>query len=444
MAPISISGLGSSLDVESIIEGLMEVERAPRARLELQQSEVKARQTALQGILGKLEAVSGALEALRAPGLWDDVQTATSSAPQSVAAQLVGGAGPGGYQVEVTRLARAEQRTYAFTPSSEASQLTIGGETVDLAAGASLADAVAAINSDSETGVFAVAVGGKLVLSSRQTGAAGSISASGAAISEEAAKAKPGLDALYSIDGVAGSSASNVLAEAIPGVKLTLTAVTTGPVTIDVGEPAPDAEKVTAALKSFVGAYNAAVEAIQAKLNEEPVRSPGTVEEANRGVLFGDTALTGLLGRMREVLSESGLPALGIGTGPPSASVSASSSSVRGLLTIDEAKLGEALRSDPLAAREVVSGASGFGAALGGVLGVAVGPSGGIAARIGAAGAEATRLRESMVQLGERLEMREGRLKAQFAAMEAALARSKAESEWLKGQLAGLSPSSSR
>jgi flagellar hook-associated protein 2 len=442
-APISISGLGSSLDVEAIIEGLMKVEQAPAARLELRQGQVKARETALQGILAKLETVSGALEALNAPGLWDDVQTVSSSAPDSVGAALVGGAGPGGYQVEVTQLARAEQRTYAFTSSAEPSQLTIGGQTVELAAGASVDDAVAAINSNPETGVFAVAVGGRLVLSSRQTGAAATIEASGSTIAEEAAKRKPGLDAIYSVDGVAGASASNVLTEAIPGVTLTLSALTAGPVTVNVGEPGPDTEVIGEKLHAFVSAYNAAVEAIEAKLTEEPVRNPASQEEANRGVLFGDTALTGLLGRMRETLSESGLAGLGISTGAPSATVSASSASVRGLLTIDETKLNAALRANPVEARAIVSGVSGPGAGLSAVLGSAAGPSGGIAERISAATAEASRLHDSLLELEERLEMREERLKAQFAAMEAALARSKSESEWLQGQLAGLPSASS-
>ena len=73
MSPITISGLGSSLDTESIIEGLMKVERLPQSRLERKQGQVKARETALQGILNKLNEVGSALHALRSPTLWSDV-----------------------------------------------------------------------------------------------------------------------------------------------------------------------------------------------------------------------------------------------------------------------------------------------------------------------------------------------------------------------------------
>lgn len=438
MAPITISGLGSSLDIESIIENLMKVEAAPRARLELQQGRVKARETALQGIQTKLQSVSSALEGLKSTGLWEDVQTVSSSST-SLAATLTGGAGPGGYQVEVTQLARAEQRSYAFSESGSATTMTIGGKTINLAAGAKLADAVSAINSNGETGVSAVAVGGRLVLSSRTTGAASTISASGTTITEEPERMKAGLDALYSVDGVAGSSASNTLTEAISGVSLAVGAVTQGAVTINVGEPGPNTTAIATAVKTFVGAYNAAVEAIQAKLSEEPVREPSNQEQANRGVLFGDTGLTGLLGQMRQVISESGLASLGISTGAPSTGVTATSNSVRGLLVFEETRLTAALQADPLAVKTTLNTPkTGFLAVFEPIVFGASRAGGTIAERISSATAESTALRESMTTLDERLEHREERLKAQFAAMESALARSKSQSEWLKGQIESL------
>jgi flagellar hook-associated protein 2 len=438
MSPITISGLGSSLDTESIIENLMKVERLPRARLEQRQGEVKARETALQGILGKLNEVGSALQALRSPTLWADVQKVTSSST-AVTAELAGGAGPGGYQVEVTQLARATQRTYEFTKSEAASQLTVGGQTIELKAGATLADAVAAINSNHETGVSAVAVGEKLVLSSRTTGAGSTVTAAGAGLTEEASKARAGQDTLYSIDGVAGNSSSNVIAEAIPGVTLTATALTNGPVTIDVTEPAPDTKSIATKIKTFVSAYNSAVELIETRVSEESVREPKTIEEANKGSLFGDTTLNSLLAGMRQALSESGLGALGVSTGAPSASVTADSASVRGLLTFDESKLTALLKEDPVAVKEAISGTNGFVTDLEPLVEAATKPGAGLSERISAATKEAAELRDQMTKLEERLTVREERLHAQFAAMEVALAKSKSESEWLSGQLTALS-----
>ena len=249
MAGITISGLASGLDVESIITKLMEVERAPKARLEQRQGQAKARGEMLHEIQSKLQAVSEAAGGLRSVGVWDEVQSVQSSDSSKVAARRLTGTGPGGYQVEVTQLASAEQRTFAFTASGSASTLTINGATIELGAGATLVEAASKINASSETGVYAVASGGKLILSSRTTGAAGTISASGATIEEEASKLKAGRDAEYKIDGVAATSSSNVLTEAVPGLELTLKSLTSGPVTVTVGNPEPNKEEIKTKLR---------------------------------------------------------------------------------------------------------------------------------------------------------------------------------------------------
>lgn len=437
MAPITISGLASGLDTDSIIANLMKIERAPRARLETQQGQAKARETALRDILAKLQSVSDAADSLASAGLWADTQTVSSAAPQSVAARRLSGAGPGGYEVAVTQLARAEQRTYAFAQSAAPSQLTVGGREIDLAANATLADAVAAINADPATGVYAVAVGGKLVLSSRQTGAASTIAASGAGIEEEAAKLKAGRDALYSVDGVAGSSASNVVTDAIPGLELTFGALTAG-TAVNVSAPGLDKEAVRAQVKAFVSAYNTAVDAIRARLTEKRVPDAATQADANRGVLFGDTALNGLLSRLRQGVAGAGLAELGISTGAPSAAVTSSSDSVLGHLKIDEAKLTAALESDPLGARAKLAGAGGLGDTLDAILAPTLGTKGAISERLSSVAAESRRLGDNMLALDTRLEKREERLRIQFSMMESALSRARSQSEWLSGQLAGL------
>lgn len=434
MAPVSIGGL-SGLDTESIITKLMEVEKAPKARLERRQGQAKARGEALREINSKLQAVSDAAEGLRSVGIWGEVQSVQSSDSNSVSARRLSGTGPGGYQLEVSQLARAEQRTFAFTASASSSTLTINGTTVELGANATLEDAAAAINSKSETGVYAVASGGKLVLSSRKTGVANTISASGSTIAEEASKLKAGLDAAYKIDGVAGTSSSNVLTEAVPGLELTLKATTSSPVTITVGNPEPNSEAIGSKLKSFVTAYNSAVDAIRAKLTETRVANPSSQAEANKGVLFADSQLSGLLSQMREFVSESGLSALGISTGAPSASVSAESDSVIGHLVLDETKMQAALEAEPAAMRKL---AEGFSSSFEGVLSPTIGTGGSMSGRLDAVSAETKQLSEQMSALTARLEQREEHLHLQFAALEAALSKSQSESAWLKSQIEGL------
>ena len=78
---------------------------------------------------------------------------------------------------------------------------------------------------------------------------------------------KEGKNAEYSVDGVAGTSASNTVTNAIAGVTLTLGGLTTtGPVTIDVQAPGASVSAVEAQVQSFVKLYNSTVEAIQKQL----------------------------------------------------------------------------------------------------------------------------------------------------------------------------------
>lgn len=438
MAGISISGLGSSLDVESIIANLMKIEAAPRARLELRQSQAKAREEALREVSSKLQAVSDAATALRSSTLWDDVQTVQSSAPDGVAARVLSGTGPGGYQVKVNQLARAEQRTFDFTASGSPSQITVNGVNVELGAGATLKDAAAAINANSETGVYAVAVGSQLVLSSRKTGAANTIAAGGAGIAEVAAKLKAGQDAAYEVDGVAATSASNVVTDAVPGLELTLKSVTAAAATVSVGNPGPDGNALQSKLKAFVDSYNAAVDTIRGKLTETRVPQPSTAAEAKKGVLFGDTQLSGLLGRMRQFVDESGISALGVDTGAPGSAVSADSDAVIGHLALDATKLAAALETGPAGARKTISGKGGFGEAFAGLLAPTLGTGGTISGRLDAVSGESKRISESMTALSARLEQREERLHMQFAKLESALLANQTQSSWLSGQLGQL------
>ncbi len=434
MPGISISGIASGLDVEGIISKLMQVERMPQVRLQQRQGQLKAREEALRDISSKLQAVSDAATALHSTTLWSDVQSVESTST-AVAARRLSGTGPGGYQIEVSQLARAEQRGYDFTASATPSQLEINGVTVELGAEATLEDAAATINSNAETGVYAVASGGKLILSSRTTGAASTIAASGETIAEDPTKLKAGLDAAFEVDGVAGTSSSNVLTEAVPGLELTLKGTTSEPVTVTVGNPGADTAAIKEKVKAFVASYNTAVDAIRSRLTDKRVINPSSQAEANHGVLFGDSQLNGLLSRLRETVSEAGLGALGVSTGAPGSVVSAESDSVVGHLVVDEAKLTTALEGEAANAKALTAA---FAESLTEQLGAAIGVGGTIPGRLESASAEGRRLSESMTSLDTRLEQREEHLHMQFAAMESALLQSQTQSSWLSGQLAQL------
>jgi flagellar hook-associated protein 2 len=448
---VGLTGLASGLDTESLVAQLMQVERRPRLRLELRESQVEARQAGLRDVLSKLKGLGSAAADLRSVTLWTDTQTVESADSTKVAARRTAGAAPGGYLVEVSQLARAEQRTYDFTSSSSASSITIDGVQVDLEANATLDDAVRAINSAAGSPVYAVDVGGQLVLSSRQTGAANGFVATGGTIAEDAAKAKAGLDATYSVDGGPPlTSASNVVADAIPGVELTLKGVTATDVAITVGAPGPDKAKVQEKVKRFVEVYNETVDLVRAKLGEQRVANPTSERDAVKGVLRGDPLLTSILSSLRIALTEATagnpddldeLSEIGITTGTTTGSGTVSQTAIAGKLALDEAKLSAALESRAGDVQRLlggVTGVDGFAQRFESLLDPATSAGGTIDQRLTEATSQLDRVRDGMAALDDRLELRERRLRAQFAALERLLSQSQSQAGRIASQIGSL------
>ncbi|HZV72932.1 MAG TPA: flagellar filament capping protein FliD [Conexibacter sp.] len=455
---LNIGGLASGLDTNAIVTQLMAVERQPRTKLDTQASLVTARQSVLADFQSRLRAVEAAAQDLRSVSLWAPTQATSSSDPTRVSATIVAGsgAGVGGYQVEVSQLAGSAQRTYAFTRPASAGTITIDGHATAVAAGASIGDVVSAINEDTSATVYAAATdSGTLVLSSRRTGDTGTgfiaVTDPTGALAEQAAQAKQGRDALFKVDGVAGSSSSSTnVTNAIPGVSLTLGGVTTvsGPITVTVGAPSADPAAVKQKLQAFVDVYNSTVDAIRARLDERTVKNATTPADQQAGMLNGDTMLTGILSQMRQAIYTpvSGLPAgmssladLGVSTG--SASSTISRDSLAGKLTIDATKLSTALSSNPAGVRDLLAGPAnvgGWARSFERIVHDADTTGGTIDIRIVGDSSELKQLQQSMADMDQRLALRETTLRAQFTAMETALAQSKTQGDWLTGQIAAL------
>lgn len=454
---LNIGGLASGLDTNAIVDQLMSIERLPRTRLDQKASLVTARQSVLADFQSRLRAVESAAQGLRSVGLWSQAQTASTSDATRLSAAIVAGsgAGVGGYQVEVSQLANAAQRTYTFASPATAGTITIDGHDTAVAANATIGDVVSAINADPRATVYAAATDrGTLVLSARATGDSGAgfiaLSDTTGALTEQTGKAKQGRDAQFVVDGVAGTSSSNEVTSAIAGVRLSLRGVTTvsGPITVTVGAPTVDTAVVKDKLRAFVDVYNSTVDAIRARLDERSVKDPRTTEQQQAGMLNGDTALTAVLSQMRQLIYSSvrGLPDgmssladLGVSTGSASATISRDA--LAGKLELDDAKLSTALAGNPQGVRDLLAGpanAGGWARAFERVLHGFDTTGGTIDVRIVGADAELKRLQQSMADMDQRLALKEQSLRAQFAAMESALAQSQAQGSWLSGQLASL------
>ena len=184
---MGLSGLASGIDTSAVVDALMNVAKQPQTALTHKKAQASARATALGAIKAELNGVKGLADALRSPGLFANTQTVDSSDTSKITATRLSGAGTGGTQIVVQRLASSQQRTYNFTPDS-GSDTTIdfgGGKTLTIAAGSTIDDMVSLINSSSASPVYAASVTDPndpsgtnklLVLSSKVPGSGGDFS----------------------------------------------------------------------------------------------------------------------------------------------------------------------------------------------------------------------------------------------------------------------------
>ncbi len=449
MAGISLSGLASGMDTDSMVSQLIASEATGRTRLAQRQVQAEQRISTLSAIQAKMSTLKTATAAMRSVANWVPTQTVESSDPATVTATRTGGAGAGSYTIDVQSLASSSQKTFTFSSPAVDGTLTFGTTSVNISAGASIDDAVTAIN-QAGGDVIAVNAQGKLVVSSAKTGVASTFAASGGAITMDSERL--GKDATFTIDGGAlQSSATNAIAGALPGIDLNLKKL--GSAGISIGVPGPDTDAITKKVKDFVEAYNAVLESAKAATTETPIKGANSTTDLKKGVLFGDQGLVRMVNSLRSGVSAdvpglsgalASLADLGITTGAATGSATYSADSVAGKLTFDETKFKAKLASDPAAVREFMgatTGVSGFAQQFESILSPLTTAGSGLADRIDQQNSSLSTLKKSLTKFDERLATRETQLRKQFAAMESALAAAQARQADLSSQLASLSSS---
>lgn len=371
----TISGLSSGINSSAIVQAEMAVLEAPLTNLKDEITGLNTENTTLSGIRSDLQNVSLDAMLMAEPSTFFDTQTISSSDTGLVTAATSDGVGVpvGSSTLTVSQLAAAAQTAFTYTPPTSGSDtLSISdgvdaAQTVTVAAGTTTTGLAEQINGDNSLDVWAaVSSTGQLVLSSRNTGSAYSVSASNTTNPANlvTGTTTAGQDAEYTINGVAGSSSSDTVTGAIPGVTLTLQGVTSGtPVTITAQAPGPDTSAILSTVQQFVTDYNTAISAIQSAVNTEPASAsnPGSYDP-NSGSLFGDPELENLLSDMRDSMITNGsgltpgmaaMSDLGITTGASTGS--ATQQSVDGQLTISTTTLENAIETNPSGVQSVIT-----------------------------------------------------------------------------------------
>ncbi|KQS68384.1 flagellar filament capping protein FliD [Modestobacter sp. Leaf380] len=459
MVTLGVDGLVSGLETSSIITNIMKVEAQPQALLKTQLSATQAKAAAYRAVNTRFDAIRTAAEALTSTSL-AAARTATSSS-SSVTASATPAAVPGSsVSFRVEQLATSKQVTSdvkwtsATAPVREQSKpawpitvldsagLTVG--TIDLPAGATLADAVSAINA-SGYGVHAAILQlgpdeFRLQLTSDATGQSGARRLQSSDETADTAEtgfllSRAGQDAKLSLEGAGGlvvTSSSNTFSDVLTGLSITVSKAdpTADATTVRIGA---DTSAITTKVKALVDAANGALGVIKGFT----VSTAG----AATATLQGDRALV--------QLSDSLLSAVSTAIGGKSAASIGLQLNRDGTIAFDSAVLTAKLASDPAGVAKLLSGSAESTTA--GVTTPAVtGIAGKLAALARTASDSSTgtlvalaKGRETLADTIKdridgfeiRLAARQETLTKQFTALEQALSRIKNQSTWLTSQV---------
>lgn len=354
MASIASQGIGSGLDVKSIVSQLVALEKQPLNALKTNAAVINTRISAFGQIKSLVSAMSSAAGTLNSLTTWNAV-AATTSNNAALTASAVGGTATNAFTFQVTGLAKAQSYASDTLPLPAGTPLGSGTVNIIMAGSASpieiavaSTDSVSTIASKingSSAGVTAAvlndASGERLLLRSKTTGVANSFAMSvtdtdgdntnAAGLSRLVAGSSTvaAEDATATINGtIPVTSPTNTFSNVISGVTLTAKEVMTTAADVAVN---PNRSAVTGAIDGFVKAYND----LNTLLQDLTKYDTGTKQA---GLLQGDSTAVGLQNALRGMLQSeskgsvfSRLSDIGI------------RAELGGNLSVDSTKLGSAL-----------------------------------------------------------------------------------------------------
>lgn len=392
MASISSLGIGSGLNLNGLLDQLESAEREQLVPITTQQSSYRAKISAFGKLESALDKLQQAAAKLTEPESFQSVSSAVSGEGVAVSAET--SAVPGSYQVSVSQLAQAHSvasgqvvdtssalGATGFTISQTASDGETTSIDLTLTGNESLEDLRDKINQQ-DGGVAASIIndgtGYRLVLNAKDTGTASkmtvTMSGADAATNDKftfdpaaasgstttMSETVTAQDASLKVNGIAITSASNEVKEAIQGVTLNISAI------VQEAEPAEvkvtrDEAGIKDTVQSFVDAYNS----LQ--------KTAGTLssfdsDSGAAGTLLGDGTLRSVETQLRQVMSGSA----GGGTFSVLSDIGVELT-LDGTLEVDDEKLSDAISNDLSGLQQFFLGNGEEGEGLAGKLDAALG-----------------------------------------------------------------------
>lgn len=377
---IQSQGIGSNLDVNSIVTQLMTVERRPLSLLAIEAQGYRGRISAWGSLKSALATFQTAVKSLDSAAKFQ-ARTTSVGDTSLLAATAGAAASPGVHGIEVSLLAQQQKlasaayaapldpvgtgtltiqygthdtgaNTFTLNPAKAAQSIAIGAGQDSLAA---VRDAVNQAGLGISASIVNDGSGSRLVLSSKDSGAANGLritvsdddgndtdqsglsrlaydptlaAGSGRNLTQTVAAQNASL----TIDGISVSKTSNTFDDALPGVTLTLLKAAPGaPTNLNVSR---DGAKTKEAVEGFVSAYNDLARTISDLTRYDPATKQA-------GALQGNGAAQAIQSRLRGTLSGS-IPSAGAFNTLPQVGVSFQKD---GTLALDATKLQAAIEA---------------------------------------------------------------------------------------------------
>jgi flagellar hook-associated protein 2 len=450
---VSLNGLGSGLDITSIVNALMGVEALPQQQLKSAQSTQQAMITALQGFNTKAVALKDLATKLAAPGALNLFTATTNSTAATATAGKA--ALPGTFSVGIDRLAQSQtsvtaaMRAWPTNAAGAPAALTLvaadGKHTEITPAGTSLDDLVTAINaSGGPAKALKVAAGNepdgtpryRLQLTATAAGEAGAftvhqgtsadvtggtatdlMSQLGAAVVTTAQDAQATLYTGTAAEQVITSS-TNTFSNLVPGVDVTATADAVGTsVTVTVANDDAGVSKQAANLVASVN------DLLSSFANSTRVTG------SKGGIFTGNSAVRSVA----QSITDAAYYPTSNGRSPSELGISIQRD---GSFTFDEAKLSKALADDPAGTQATLQEIAGRVATAAKNASDPI--DGSITSLIKGRQSEVSDLARRIGDWDLRLADRQQSLLKLYNQMDTALGTLKSQQSWLTSQIASL------
>lgn len=478
-ATISSLGVGSGLDAESIVTKLVALERQPITQLKAEATKLQTKISAYGKIQSAVSTLKDAAQKLTNPDIWQNT-SAKSADSTAVSFATTTGAATGNYNVTVSALAASQSvvsnkvfgaatdpvgagtltidmGTWAggnFTQKSGNTPLSVTVQATDSLE--SVRDKINTLGSGISASIVNDANGARLVMTSKETGVTNGFriqvtndqdanNTDGLGLSALAYDPKNGAngttlnqapsDAQATINGIAVRSSSNTFSNVLSGISFTVGKVTTGPISVSVGQ---DTTSIATAITDFANAFTSLTNLLQTNTKYDEGTKTG-------GTLQGDSMAVGTLNQFRALL----------GSSTSGSAVFTTLSSIGleskggGAMTVNTTKLNDALNNNLSEVRKLFAttdaldpSKNGFAIRINTLASNLLGTDGVFTTKTTGLNNSVKLNEKRQEQMDAKAALYEKRLRAQYTALDKAMASISSQGNYVSQMISGLNPNS--